>query len=87
MDWILENPIQIQIFGMSFKSKSIFFYKTVPYGPRALTKVNMMEPRARNPLEVLQSKRGSFFKVHDLRRWPASSASRINMIKAFEAVL
>jgi len=28
MDWILENPIQIQIYGLDFKFKSIFFYET-----------------------------------------------------------
>jgi len=40
----------------------------VSYGHRALTKVNMVGPRARNPLEVLQSKRGSFVKVYGLGR-------------------
>jgi len=29
MDWILKNPIQIQIFGMDFKSISIFFIKLI----------------------------------------------------------
>jgi len=28
MDWILEYPIQIQICGLDFKSKSIFFYES-----------------------------------------------------------
>jgi len=42
--------------------------ETVPYGPQALTKVNMVGPRERNPLESTAGQVGVFFKVHNLGR-------------------
>jgi len=48
----------------------------VPYGPRALTKVNMVGSRERNPLESTTGQEGLFFKVHNLGRWPTSGVDR-----------
>ena len=41
----------------------------------------MVGPRARNPLEAQQSKRGSFFKVHGVRMYGFKLEGGVNGLK------